>query len=483
MQQVIETEVLTVSQLSQAIKQHLEGRFTHLSVQGEVSNFKEQASGHYYFTLKDAEAQISAVLFKGNARALTKIPKNGDQVIVKGEINVYLPRGNYQIIVRELKFSGVGALLLKLHEMKLLLQTRGWFDKAHKKPLPKYPKTIGVITSPTGSVIQDILHVLARRLKNFHLILNPVKVQGEGAAEEIARAIEQFNAHRLADLLIIGRGGGSLEDLWAFNEERVASAVFHSDIPIICAVGHETDYCIADFVADLRAPTPSAAAEIATTETCAELRFLFQMQSRLTHILRTEHVHSKKQLESFRRHPYLASPYLLLAPHIQRIDDLSSSLALSLKRFLEEKRLHQRTCEKQIRALSPKNQLAVALSRLHTCQRTLLSLLCHQLSAKRALIDPCSWRKKCTLFLLKTIQEKKERLLQLIRHLQGIDPHNLLKKGFCILFDQKSGMLLDSSASLQPQTQVRLLLHDGEAHLTVDKVIDCQLRKRRSQEP
>ena len=279
----VKKEILTVTQLSQALKMHIETRFPAIAVQGEVSNLKEQASGHLYFTLKDAQAQISAVLFKTNGRAVEKLPKNGDQILVRGEINVYPPRGYYQIIVRELSFVGVGALLLKLHEMKLKLQERGWFDKAHKKPLPKYPKTIGVVTSATGSVIQDILHILSRRLNKFHLILNPVKVQGETAAEEIAEAITQFNRYALADVLIIGRGGGSLEDLWAFNEEKLAKAIFDSQIPIICAVGHETDYCIADFVADVRAPTPSAAAEIVSVEKMQQLLFLSQAKTRIHH--------------------------------------------------------------------------------------------------------------------------------------------------------------------------------------------------------
>ena len=461
------TEILTVVQLTLTIKQHLEGHFSAITVQGEVSNIKEQPSGHIYFTLKDAEAQISAVLFKGNARGLSKIPKNGDQIIIKGEINVYLPRGTYQIIVRELTYSGVGALLLKLHEMKLKLQERGWFDKASKKPLPKYPKTIGVVTSSTGSVIQDILHILTRRFSGFHLILNPVKVQGEGAALEIARAIDQFNQHKLADVLIIGRGGGSLEDLWAFNEEIVASAVFRSQIPIICAVGHETDYCIADFVADMRAPTPSAAAELVTSEKAHQLHFLTQVKERMKNTMRTLLQHIKKQLEQVKRHPYLSSPYLFLAPHIQRIDDLTYDLNLSLQRSIQEKYLKLSSVEGQVKVLNPKNQIIAARNKIGAFSHSLLVVLKNHFSVKFMLINPIIWQKKFDLSLFKHIAEKKERLSQLIAHLKGIDPKALLTKGYCLLFKEK---LVQSVADLEIHDKVHILLHDGKAHLTVDKV-------------
>jgi len=462
-------EILTVAELSQAIKQHLEMRFTSLAVQGEVSNLKEQSSGHFYFTLKDAEAQISAVLFKGNARGLTRIPKNGDRVVVKGEINVYAPRGNYQIIVRELSYAGVGELLLKLHEMKVKLQERGWFDKTRKKPLPKYPKTIGVVTSPTGSVIQDILHVLTRRLSKFHLILNPVKVQGEGAAAEIAQAIAQFNQFQLADILIIGRGGGSLEDLWAFNEEFVASAIFHSEIPIVCAVGHETDHCIADYVADLRAPTPSAAAEIITTEKAHQLHFLSQVQSRLENSVHLQLKAAKRQLDNFKRQPYFSSPYSFLAPHIQRLDDFNSDLSQAIKRLQEEKKLKLASVQKQIAIQNPKNQILAAKAKITSFDRALHNLLKQQLTSKHILCDPLAWQKKIDHCLLKGIGAKKEKLAQLIAHLKGIDPKNLLTKGFCILFDAQ-GTLIHSLGDLKPQGKVQLQLQGGKARLTVDEI-------------
>ena len=438
------TEILTVSQLSSAIKQHLEGKFLKICVQGEISNLKEQSSGHLYFTLKDAESQISAVLFKGNTRGLTKLPKNGDQVILTAELSVYLPRGSYQLIVREVKFSGVGALLLKLHEMKLKLKERGWFDKGRKRPLPPYPQTIGVITSPTGSVIQDILHILSRRLFKFHLILNPVKVQGEGAAEEIAKAIEQFNRYELADLLIVGRGGGSLEDLWPFNEEVVASALFHSKIPTISAVGHETDYCIADFVADLRAPTPSAAAEIATRETSEQLTFLTTAKTRLIHSLQTLLSHSKKHLQQLRRSAPLSNPYLFLEPHMQRLDTFSNDLSSTMQRFLQEKTLRYSYLEKQLHLLKPHTQLKVQRSRLLTSAKAL------------------------HITLMQQLRQRQTSLSRLSAHLKGINPKNLLKKGFCLLMQQDH--LITTAQDLEPHDKAQLILHDGRAELTIDKI-------------
>ena len=247
---------LSITELTQAIKKAIEPPFRNLYLKGEVSNFKRQSSGHLYFSLKDAESQISAVMFRGDAATLQVLPKNGDHVEIRGDLSVYPPRGSYQVVVRYLRPKGVGALLLKLDELKRKIHKKGWFGKEHKRPIPSLPRRIGIITSPTGAAIQDILHVLGRRFANVHVIINPVRVQGTDAAGEIVQAIEQCNRYQLADVLIVGRGGGSLEDLWSFNEESVAKAIYESEIPIIAAVGHETDHTIAEYVADVRAPTP-----------------------------------------------------------------------------------------------------------------------------------------------------------------------------------------------------------------------------------
>lgn len=408
-------KTLTVSELTAAIKAFLEPNFRGVSVSGEISNFKLQSSGHLYFSLKDKEAQLSAVLFRGNAASLTRLPKEGDQVVVKGEISLYAPRGQYQLVVRELEFAGIGELLLKLHQLKETLKIRGWFDEAQKKSLPRHPRRIGVVTSPTGAVIQDILNVLTRRFSGLHVILNPVKVQGAGAAQEIAKAIDDFNRYQLADLLIIGRGGGSIEDLWAFNEEIVAKSIFESQIPIISAVGHETDFTIADWVADVRAPTPSAAAEIAIAEKSNLLKFLNQAE-----LLSRQRIHQQlkqlqQRLRDLKKHPLLSSPYTLLAQPLQQLDDFRNRLEI----------------------LKPSNQI-------------------NQLSQR---LLPYPERMKGAMNAL--LREKKERLKRLFEHLSSLNPKQILKKGYTILFSENDDSIILSAREIAPDQPFKALLHDG----------------------
>lgn len=351
-------KIFSVSELTNAIKGVLEPTFRGISVKGEISNFKLQTSGHLYFSLKDAGSQISAVLFKGNAAHLARMPKEGDQVIASGEISLYAPRGQYQMVIREMQFLGVGELLLKLHQLKETLHLRGWFDTQHKKPLPKLPKRIGVVTSPTGAVIQDILHILTRRFAGFQVLLNPVKVQGEGAAFEIAQAIRDFNQYQLADVLIVGRGGGSIEDLWAFNEEIVARAIFESKIPIISAVGHETDFTIADWVADVRAPTPSAAAEIAIAEKANLLKFLQSAQLLCRQRIVQQIGQYRQHVGALQKHPLLSSPYGLLAKDIQRLDDYTRQLErLNPSSRIAEGWDRLKRVQEHLRSLHPQNLL------------------------------------------------------------------------------------------------------------------------------
>jgi exodeoxyribonuclease VII large subunit len=461
-------EILSVSELTASIKKHLESRYPIVFVKGEISNFKEQASGHLYFTLKDLESQISAVLFRGNTRELKRLPKNGDQVIVQGEINVYAPRGSYQIIIRKLDYLGLGELLMQLQALKDKLEKQGWFASSRKKTLPKFPRTIGVVTSPTGSVIQDILHVLNRRFAGFHLILNPVKVQGEGAASEIAQAIEQFNRYGLADVLIVGRGGGSLEDLWAFNEEKVAAAIFHSKIPIISAVGHETDFSIADFVADVRAPTPSAAAEIAMLETSHHLHQLNQTKNRLRAGILTELQHTRKQLDHFKRHPCIAAPFSIIEPYLQRVDDLRCDLQLCIERLFQEKQMQLVAVKKQAIALKPLNQILGLKQKLSILAKTIQTTLLQQYATRKKLFNAPALRINLEQRLKEQIGRRAQKLSQLISHLKGIDPKNLLSKGYCILFHEKKQSVILSAQELDAEDKVRLQLHDGKVHLTVN---------------
>ena len=260
--------VLTVTQLNEYAKSLLERDplLRGLSVRGEISGFKRHSSGHLYFSLKDDDALIRCAMFRQSAQSLLFEPRDGVSVLASGSVSLYTKDGQYQFYVRTMEEAGEGVLYRRFMMLKTRLEAQGLFDPSHKKPIPFLPKCIGVVTSPTGAALQDIINIVKRRYPSMHLLLYPVKVQGEGAAEEIARAISEMNRLALADVLIVGRGGGSMEDLWAFNEEVVARAVYESKIPIVSAVGHETDFSIADFAADLRAPTPSAAAELCVPE-------------------------------------------------------------------------------------------------------------------------------------------------------------------------------------------------------------------------
>lgn len=438
--------VLSVSQMTNAIKLCLESSFPKVCIQGEISNLKRQSSGHLYFSLKDAESQIFAVMFRGDAAGLKLLPKEGDSVIVIAEINVYAPNGRYQLIVRELRQVGLGELLLKLEELKAKIHQRGWFKKEHKKEIPKFPKCIGVVTSPTGAVIQDIINVLKRRFAGFHLILNPVRVQGEGAAAEIAQAIRQFNESGLVDVMIIGRGGGSIEDLWAFNEEVVIEAVFHSKIPIICAVGHETDHCISDYVADLRAPTPSAAAEIVIAEKAQQLHHLMQLSRRLQHTATQQVRHLRQQLTGITRHAVFTTPYALLGPSMQRLDHLRNDLDSAISTDLKHKRVILKGKQQLLHTLKPTVQIAHLKQKLEY------------------------WRRGIDNGIHTFIQQRKQKLTATASTLGAIDPKNLLKNGYSILFSEKEGKVIRSVQEIKVDEEIRLMVMDGEALTTVKKV-------------
>ena len=438
-------KIFSVSELSFALKSLLEPNFRAISLQGEISNFKLQSSGHLYFNLKDENSQISAVLFKANAAALQRMPKEGDQVIAKGDLSLYTPRGQYQIVIRELQFVGAGELLLKLHQLKEELQRRGWFDPLKKKKLPKFPKTIGVVTSPTGAVIQDILNVLTRRFSNFHVILNPVKVQGVGAALEIASAIMDFNKHKLVDVIIVGRGGGSIEDLWAFNEEIVAQAIYDSSIPIVSAVGHETDFTLADFVADVRAPTPSAAAEMVSAEKGAMLKFLSQAEQFLRQKMATQINQGRKHLETLMRHPLLSSPYTLLSQNIQKLDILRNDLDAATGRKIEQNKKSLISYAQRLELLKPSSKVTTLFNHLKP------------------------YPDKFQATMMQSLQLKKEKLATLSEHIRSINPHHLLKKGYCLL-KTTTGSLIVSASELALNQPFTALLHDGRIDATVKEV-------------
>ena len=330
------SHILTVTQLTYQLKNLLEGTFPDVWIEGEISNLTVPQSGHVYFTIKDEHSQIKAVLFKSSQRHLKFTLQHGMQVICRGRVSVYEPRGEYQLIIEYVEPKGVGALQKAFEELKARLEKEGLFDRGRKKPLPILPKNIGIVTSPTGAAIRDILRVIKRRHPRMAIRIYPVPVQGPESAPAIVEAIGYFNRERNVDVMIIGRGGGSLEDLWAFNEESVARAIHASRIPVVSAVGHETDFTIADFVADLRAPTPSAAAEM-IVESEAHLRAaILSFESRVAMSMRRK----LERLRATVRHAgrLLADPRKKLEQFSQRLDEMLGRLGLGLRHHVRRDR-------------------------------------------------------------------------------------------------------------------------------------------------
>lgn len=327
-QEEAQDSIYSVSEINKAIKDRLEGDFPNLWIQGEISNFKAHSSGHHYFSLKDEKSQISAVMFKGYNSRLKFRPESGMEVLVRGKVSVYQPRGNYQIFCEHMEPVGAGALQKAFEQLKSKLSQEGLFDEARKKTIPSFPKKVGVVTSPTGAAIQDILNVLGRRSKRVEVVVLPARVQGEGAAQEVVRGIEW--AQRLSDLdvLIVGRGGGSIEDLWCFNEEIVARAIASSTIPIISAVGHEVDFTISDFVADKRAPTPSAAAEL-VAKSEEELIEKLKFYSRSLRLLQFQIIEERRK-QSVYLSRRLKDPRKIVEDALMRLEELRQRLIQSV---------------------------------------------------------------------------------------------------------------------------------------------------------
>lgn len=329
--------ILTVSELTYQIKKFVEPNFQDIWLQGEISNYKIHVSGHVYFTLKDENASINAAIWKRYADIYLKdyTYKDGDKVLVHGKIEIYEPRGEYKIIVDFIEPLGIGELQIKFEMLKQKLAAEGLFDAKYKKPIPEYPNRIGIVTSPTGAAIRDMINIISRRFPAVELILYPVKVQGEGAAEEIAQAIRDFNFYGKVDVIIVGRGGGSIEDLWAFNEEIVARAIFESKIPIISAVGHEIDYSISDFVADLRAPTPSAAAELVVKNRVDVIENIQNIWYTIHQLVTDKIKNAKKEVEHIAKSYAFNRPIDWIKQYTMRIDELTRALDVAMSHRFE----------------------------------------------------------------------------------------------------------------------------------------------------
>ena len=352
----LEPRVATVSQINGYVKKILDHNIilNNVWVKGELSNFKRHYSGHLYITLKDEGGVLKAVMFRGAAATLAFEPADGMKVLARGRVSVYEAGGAYQLYIEEMIPDGVGELYIAYEQLKKQLADEGLFDERHKKPIPKFPKAVGVVTAPTGAAVRDIINVITRRYPMAEIILYPAKVQGTGAAESVVKAIEYFNATREVDTLIVGRGGGSIEDLWAFNEEITARAIYASEIPVISAVGHETDFTIADFVADLRAPTPSAAAEIAVPSTPELAARITADKSRIQQSIVSRIEGGRLLLKRFK----MRTPKDRIDEYSLRVDAMTRSMENSLKMKTMSLRRHFAAQAAKLDALSPLQTLS-----------------------------------------------------------------------------------------------------------------------------
>jgi exodeoxyribonuclease VII large subunit len=439
-----EKRVWTVSELTGKIRDLLARNFTDITVQGEISNCRPAQSGHIYFTLKDDRAQVRCVFFKQQQRGVKFRPEDGLQVAVRGSISVYEQRGEYQIYVEKIEPIGLGALQLAFEQLKKRLEAEGLFDPARKKPLPLLPSRIGIITSPRGAAVRDVVRILTRRFPNVHLTVYPVRVQGEEAAGEVVKALKFFNAKKMVDVLILARGGGSLEDLWAFNEEVVARAIAASEIPVISGVGHETDFTIADFVADVRASTPSAAAELVVQTRREFDKHIAELGETLAGLIRyrlleySRRVHELSARRGFRR------PLDLLRQQRQRADEMTSRLALGLRARLQQSR--KRFTAAHLHIISFDFRVKIAAFRLRLEKRAA------ELGVRAE----------------RLLQKKRDRFEKLMLQLNERSPLKVLERGYAIATGA-NGIVLRDAAQVQIGDSVRLQLHRGKLSTEVKK--------------
>jgi exodeoxyribonuclease VII large subunit len=437
--------VLTVSELTRAVKDTLEGRFGGLWVEGEISNLRMHTSGHVYFTLKDEEAQVRAVLFRSRARRVRFEPADGLHVLAFGRLDVYAVRGEYQLVCEVLEPKGLGALQLAFEQLKARLDAEGLFDAARKRPLPALPRRVGLVTSPTGAAVRDFLRVVTRRFAGLQVLVCPVRVQGDTAAGEIAEALATLNRRGDLDVIVVARGGGSLEDLWAFNEEAVARAIAGSKIPVISAVGHETDVTIADFVADLRAPTPSAAAELVVREKAELARHVATLGTRLARAMAQRTGRLGDRLAEIRRRRVLTDPGRPLRDWARRADDLGARLGRAMTRH--DARVRERL-ERAARALRP-------------------ALLRGPLGHRRELAAQLGGR--LARALRGETARRRRAVEALAAQLDGLSPLACLARGFAIAL-LPSGEVITRADRVTRGERVTVRLHEGRLDCRVEDV-------------
>lgn len=460
-------KILSVSELTAQVRRLLEQQVGSVWVTGEVTNLRVQSSGHIYFTLKDANAQLSCVLFRGETVAHRELLQDGQKLLLQGDVTVYEARGQYQLIVRAIELQGVGALQIAFEKLKQKLQAEGLFASERKRPLPKYPERIGLITSPTGAAIRDVLHVVRRRNPGLEIILAPCRVQGEGAAREVAdamRMLNEFNAihsegrvtrgpdtkpeiisgtrggrpSRRLDLILVTRGGGSLEDLWAFNEEIVARAIFESQVPVVSAVGHEIDFTISDFVADVRAATPSAAAEIITEGVFSSCQFVSQSRVRIRQLCGQQLGGKKEGLEHAVQRLARAHPRRRFNDWMQRLDDLQTSLLRCVKQGTRRQRVAWQHLAERLYRVRPAQLLRQRRELLHQKIQRLREQVRHLL------------------------RELQNRLSTLDTRLRLLGPEQVLARGYSITTDAETGKVLQAAAAIKGGQRLKTRLKTGE---------------------
>ena len=441
--------VLTVTELSSRLRAVLEERFPAVWVQGEISNFKVYGSGHSYFTLKDTGAQIRAVLFRNRLRRIRFEPRDGLHVMAFGSVEVYAQRGEYQLVVELLEPRGLGALQLAFEQLKARLDGEGLFDARRKRALPRFPRTIGLVTSPSGAALRDMLRVIDRRFGELSIVIAPARVQGEGAAEEIVQGIRDLNGLGGVDVIIVGRGGGSLEDLWAFNEEPVARAIVASKVPVISAVGHEVDFTIADFVADLRAPTPSAAAELVVREKQAVAQTVADLTERLHGVMARRLERAHERLAALARRRVLTDARRPLHDLDRRVDDARARLLRAAEAMLRRAGHRTELATRGLRAASPLTRLATGAHRLERVSGRLHAEM------------------------TRTVDRSQGRLGRTVGRLDSLSPLAVLGRGYSVT-RMADGTIVRRARDVTPGQDVQVLVEQGS--------LDCRVTATRERD-
>ena len=439
-----ERRVFTVEEITAAVRDLLEGEFFDVRVEGEISNSRRAPSGHYYFTLKDEKAQIRCVCFRQSAMYLKLKPSDGLKVLARGRIGVYEARGEYQLYVESLDPQGLGALQLAFERLKKKLASEGLFDESRKRPLPVFPGRIGLVTSPTGAAAADMIRVFERRFLGIRILLYPVRVQGEGAAGDIARALDHFSAAESVDVVIVGRGGGSLEDIWPFNEEVVARAIARSAVPVISAVGHQTDFTIADFAADVRAPTPSAAAEMAIRPKADFEERVKGMRGRLAQAMRLRVALWARRMNQTGLERAAGLLRGKLSEGWQRCDEQGFRLAQAMGERIRSAEGHWRAAAASLMARDVRLAMARSRSRLEKLDGRLKPAVERRLERWTAQLD------------------------SLDRQRENLSPLQVLERGYAIVQD-RGGAVVRESAQVEAGDSLRVRLHRGGLRVRVDE--------------